>query len=119
MPGTPCSTVHTYGRGKAYYVGTDPEQAFIDELSGRICQDLGLRAPLEVPEGVECTRRDTGERSFYFLINHRSDAVMIRLPRAFSNSFTGEILQGEQQLTAGTPGSWKNNNFLLLVSLKT
>ena len=99
--GMPCATVHTYGKGKAYYVGTDPEQAFIDELSGQICQDLGLQAPLEVPDGVECTKRDTGERSFYFLINHRSDAVTIQLPRAFSNAFTGETWQGERQLAAG------------------
>ena len=46
MPG---ATVHTYGKGKAYYVGTDPEQAFIDELSGQLCQDLGLQAPLKSP----------------------------------------------------------------------
>lgn len=99
--GMPCATVNAYGKGKAYYVGTDPEQSFIDALAERICGEVGLCPPIPAPEGVECTRRDTKDRSFYFIINHRQDPVKVSLPEGLACAFTGEPRQGEQELAAG------------------
>ena len=30
--GIPCVTCNTFGKGKAYYIGTQPEQKFLEEL---------------------------------------------------------------------------------------
>lgn len=37
-------------------MGTDPELQFLEDLAERICTEKALQAPMEVPEGIECTR---------------------------------------------------------------
>ena len=99
--GMPCATRNQYGKGSAYYVGTDPQQEFIAELAARICREKALKAPVEVPEGVECTKRETQTHEIYFLINHNREEVRISLPKPLTHVWSGEEYAGEHILEAG------------------
>ncbi|TCJ18062.1 beta-galactosidase [Rubrobacter taiwanensis] len=88
--GQPAITRHRFGRGTAYYLGTQPEEAYMASLLEGICQEAGVRPPLEAPAGVEVVRRTAGERSFLFALNHSEEPVELRLEDPARDLLTGE-----------------------------
>ena len=79
--GLPALTVNTYGKGKAYYVCADFEQAFYDDTYSAIAQEAGLKGLLEdVPAGVEVTSRQTTDKEYLFIQNFRREPVCVKLP---------------------------------------
>lgn len=77
--GMPAVTENVFGRGKAYYIATDPEQRFINSFLKQICIDNGIASSLEAPEGVEITERFKGDAKYTFILNHNEHAVSIDL----------------------------------------
>lgn len=73
--GMPAVTRHTFGKGEAYYVATDPEQGFLDELIEKITTDKGIHPNLSAPSGVEVSRRVKDGISYLFVLNHNTEAV--------------------------------------------
>ncbi|SDW17882.1 beta-galactosidase [Paenibacillus sp. PDC88] len=73
--GMPAVTRHTFGKGEAYYVATDPEQGFLDELIEKITTDKGIQPNLSAPSGVEVSRRVKDGISYLFVLNHNTEAV--------------------------------------------
>jgi beta-galactosidase len=78
--GTPVVTCNQFGAGSAYYVATDPEDAFLDELARRLLADRRIEPPLEVPPGVEVTARERDGQSVLFLLNHMAEMAQVALP---------------------------------------
>ena len=37
--GEPCVTVNEYGKGKAYYLGTQPDEAFLKIFVHKVCEE--------------------------------------------------------------------------------
>ena len=81
--GTPCLTRNEYGQGTAWYVATDPEDAFVSEFLQARCREAGIRPVLEAPADVEVTRRETGDRQFTFLLNHAQTTHTLDLAASF------------------------------------
>lgn len=99
--GYPCLTRNQYGEGTAYYVATDPEQDFLNGLIKYICEQKGIKACLDVPQGVEVTQRYKGERIFTFVLNHNDSAVTIDLTdKTYQDLITGRTLTGQVELEA-------------------
>ena len=104
--GLPALTVNRWGRGKAYYVCADFEQAFYDDIYSRIAGEAGLHGLLEtVPEGVEVTSRQTSEKEYLFIQNFRRTPVTVNLPEgkllldaaiAAGREYPEESLRSEQ-----------------------
>lgn len=95
----PAITRNAVGRGLAYYVGTQPEAAFLRSFLAEICVDCGVRPPMRVPAGVEATTRSNENGEFLFLLNHNVTLQFADLgPRPRHDLLTGEILQGQCQL---------------------
>src|SRR5438105_1433833 len=69
-PGRAAVTRDAFGQGGAYYLGTRPDETFMDVLLARVCREAGVHPPLEAPAGIEVVRRVRGERSFLFVLNH-------------------------------------------------
>lgn len=93
--GLPCFTLNHFGKGKAYYIATLPEAAFLD----RLVDDLGLKAPAEAGTQVEVTRRVNGNGSYLFCINHGVDEARVSLgQRAVTDCVSGETFTGELML---------------------
>ena len=96
--GRPAVTRHVFGRGTAYYLGTRPDQAFLDALLQRICREARLKPWSEAPAGVEVTRRVKGERVFRFVLNHTADPVEVPLDIAARDLLTGSEHAGSVRL---------------------
>jgi len=77
--GLPAVTRHRFGKGEAWYLGTELEPAFYDELICHLAKKAGVHPPLDVPQGVEVTRRRGEGKDFLFLLNHGSEAATIDL----------------------------------------
>ncbi|WP_282938246.1 beta-galactosidase [Paenibacillus sp. RC67] len=95
--GSPAITEHSFGEGKAYYVGTQPEAGFIKQFIGGLLTDLELQAPLMAPAGVELSVRTaaSGER-YIFALNHNSQAANIGL----SEGVFVELISGQSASTS-------------------
>ncbi len=73
--GTPCLTEHTYGKGKAYYIATDPDEAFLKDFAARVCGEAGIRPLYPAAENVELTKRSNDRNTVVFALNHNHEAT--------------------------------------------
>ena len=80
--GMPCVTRNAFGEGTAYYIGTQPEDAFLGDLLDRICRDTGLKGLFHADAGVEITRRVTPEHTVIFVLNHNASEACVDFGRA-------------------------------------
>ncbi|MBP1153437.1 beta-galactosidase [Paenibacillus sp. PvR098] len=94
--GAPAVTVHHFGQGRAYYVGTQPDPAFTAHLLAETLRGLGIEPPLSVPAGVEVTVRYKDGERYMFLLNHRQEHTVISLPEHvhYSELITGCSVHG-------------------------
>lgn len=100
--GVPCLTVNDFGEGKAYYIGTQPEQAFLEEFVRNICAVSGLKPLYEAKEGVEMTLRVSEKAEVVFVINHNMEEAWVDFGQEeLTNLLNGESLTGKIKISAG------------------
>lgn len=87
--GTPVITVNSFGKGKAYYVGTRSALSFYKMFLKKCMAENGILPELEAPEGIEVTRRCTQERSCMYILNHNDTETSFTLPEAGIDLLTG------------------------------
>ena len=68
--GTPVMTENTYGKGKAYYIGTEPNDTFLADFVAEICKENDIKAPFEVSDAVEVTKRVNDRNETVFALNY-------------------------------------------------
>ncbi|MDO5423451.1 MAG: beta-galactosidase [Eubacteriales bacterium] len=86
--GEPCVTEHAYGNGKAFYLGTQPDAAFLDDFLGGLCKERQILPVLDADEGVEATCRENQNGKFYFVLNHDIAEKTVRLPEGIWEDLT-------------------------------
>ncbi len=96
--GTPAVTRNAFGEGAAYYLGTRPEERYTKLLLERICEEAGVEAPLDVPQGVEVVRRLTENASFLFVLNHNAAAAEVQLKEPTHDLLIGSEREGKLSL---------------------
>jgi beta-galactosidase len=97
--GRPAITRNAFGRGLAYYVGTQVETDFLRWLLMGICEETGIRPPLKVPAGVEVVTRQNEQGKFLFLLNHTATPQHIELgPNEGIDLVAHESVSGAFQL---------------------
>ncbi len=95
-------TRNRFGEGYAYYIGTEADNRLLSRLFDGICSDKGLRPLLGITqEGVEVARRRTEERDYYFIINHRTDAVKLELDGKYTDILSGTLCDSVEIGPAG------------------
>lgn len=67
-------TRRSYGQGTAYYLGTTPDQATLDQVLHQAMAEAGLER-LELPEGLESVIRGEGDSRVCILLNHNEVSV--------------------------------------------
>lgn len=67
-------TRNAYGQGAAYYLGTTPNQAILDQVLCQAMEEVGLER-LDLPEGVESAVRGEGDSRVRILLNHNDVSV--------------------------------------------
>jgi beta-galactosidase len=71
--GTPVFTVNDFGKGKAYYIGTEPDAAFLTDFGQYICRENQITPPYPVSGNVEITRRINEKNEVVFVLNHSQE----------------------------------------------
>jgi len=101
--GYPSLTENSYGKGKAIYVATDPEDNFIRGLIKHYCDEKTLHSFLEPREGIEITKRIRNNRTFIFILNHNTKEVTLNLPEGnYKDLLNRKVVSGK--LVIGSKG---------------
>jgi len=73
-------TVTATGKGKAYYVGTEPDGELMDEIVKWLVETCELSSIGSAPIGVELVRRRTDKSDFIFALNHTGKVQTLNAP---------------------------------------
>lgn len=74
---SPAVTCHSFGKGRVYYVGTEPEQDLMQRIICHIRTNTGIRSFAGMDDGVELVLREGRNKNYLFALNHSG------LPREF------------------------------------
>lgn len=85
--GTPAITVNSGGKGKAYYVGTEPSPKLMERLAEELIRDGALTSWGSTTEGVEITHRRAEDKDYIFVLNHLDHPVRITIPEGWEPFF--------------------------------
>jgi beta-galactosidase len=96
--GRPVMTMHTFGLGKAIYIGTLSHQHFYNDLLTWLRQLCNLHPLLKVPEHVEVSLRQNDDSKVYFLLNHQSSPVRVQFYKPMHDFLTGNSFSGNYDL---------------------
>ncbi|MFC5449986.1 beta-galactosidase [Paenibacillus aestuarii] len=97
--GMPAVTVNRFGQGEAYYVATDPEQAFLNKFCKALCDKMGIASPHQAPAGVEIASRSKEGRTFIFVLNHNPhDATTYLYDGTYKDLLSHRIYEGSLKL---------------------
>ncbi len=97
--GEPCFTLNYFGKGRAYYIATRPEPAFLDALVKLLMKDCSLSAPFAVEGAVEVTVREKNNNKTCFVICQDPEGGLIDLgAESLTDRLTGETLSGRISL---------------------
>lgn len=96
--GMPAVTVHSYGNGKAYYIGTRMEEEDLIKFFTPIWSECGIKEK-ELPEGVEYLTRTAEDGStFDFYVNYNATPVTVQLAKDGTNLLNGEAVSGKVEI---------------------
>ena len=96
--GQPAMTLHTFGLGKAIYLGTLSHQYFYTDLVTWLRQLCNLQPLLKTPDNIEVSLRQKGDTKIYFLLNHQNTAVRLQFYQPMHDYLTGNIMSGNYDL---------------------
>lgn len=96
--GKPAVTLNSYGKGKAYCICSENEEAFLDDFYSDLIKEYGVASNWEgqLPFGVTVSRR-SGKEAFLFIQNFNEHEVSLDLPREYL-TVSGEKLSGSLSL---------------------
>ncbi|HUV07811.1 MAG TPA: beta-galactosidase, partial [Spirochaetia bacterium] len=97
---TAAITVNRFAGGRAYYVGTEPDQNLAERFVSHLVREAGIEGLLKTPAGVEAARRSGSEKSCVFLLNHSDHAVRLLIPPGWRPLQGGEAEHRKLDLSA-------------------
>jgi beta-galactosidase len=99
--GFPAITYNRFGKGSAYYLGTELEPAGLDWLLGRILEQTGIQPVLPaLPTGVEVMLRSNESKEWLFILNHTGSSVEIAIDKKGLDLISGLEVKDSIQLTS-------------------
>ncbi|MFC9707911.1 beta-galactosidase [Paenibacillus sp. NPDC056933] len=97
--GMPVVTRNTFGQGEAWYVASDPEDRFLDDLLEQLAAAKNMDSLLETPEGVEVTARTKDGQQYLFVMNHNATTQSYDLGNAEAHDLlTDQTLSGRIEI---------------------
>ena len=100
--GMPCVTENHFGEGKAYYIGTEPDDEYLGEMADRLAAELGLKPVYPAAPGVEVTRRSNERGDTVFVINHNASEAWVDFGSdKLKNLLDDSVLGGKTTIPAG------------------
>lgn len=80
---TPAITVNGFGKGKAFYIATEPDGPLMDRLADYLISELSLPNWGASPDGVELTVRNGRKNDYMFAINHTNKAQSLKIDQTW------------------------------------
>jgi len=96
--GKPAMTMHTFGLGKAIYIGTQSHQHFYNDLIVWLRQLCNLHPLLKVPDNVEVCLRQKDDSKVFFLLNHQNSPLRLQFYKPMHDFLTGNTFSGNYDL---------------------
>ncbi len=95
---TPAVTCAKRGKGRALYIATRPEKAFLKEFYRRVLKEAQIQ-PLvcDLPQGVFAAQRHSEKGEWLFVMNFNADSQTVSLPKG-TNLLSGEKICGKTEL---------------------
>ncbi|MDS0527817.1 beta-galactosidase [Clostridium sp. SHJSY1] len=95
----PVFTVNSYGKGNAYYIGSDPDSKFIDDFVSYLDSIHSLSLDFDIKKGVEITKRSKDGKEIFFILNHTDESISFNLKDdLYMNLLTKGNVSGEINL---------------------
>jgi len=97
---TAAITSHSYGKGKAYYVGARLNEQFHEVFYQKIMADLQIssNAAIKHEKGVSVQVRLSDTHSYWFVMNFTEKPQVIRVNCEVKDILSGEWIKGEVRL---------------------
>ena len=94
--GQPCITENAVGRGRVYYIGCGSDQTTYHALLNMVCKQACVISEWEpLPADVEAHKAHTIQgKTIWFLLNHKEEAAMIKLPKLYWEYLTEKTVHG-------------------------
>lgn len=102
--GMPAVTVHTYGEGNAYYVGTRSDQEFYQMFLERVFSQAGIQPLHRAPSGVEVCVRENAGGTYLFLLNHTEETKTVLLEREYEELLEGRTYRRQEEIVLERKG---------------
>lgn len=86
-------TVNDYGKGSAWYVAADGEQAFYEDFIKALLKHCNISGAVEcdIPRGLEITTREKEGVRYYLYQNFGTEPVRIPIPEADMECIYGDM----------------------------
>jgi beta-galactosidase len=91
-------TANEYGEGKAYYIGTMTEEAFIRDFLVDVMDDVGIQPILDVPENIEVVSRTNETNTYIFVLNPTGSTCEMTVSKNYKDMVSKRELVGRIEL---------------------
>ncbi|BCZ44165.1 beta-galactosidase [Clostridium gelidum] len=101
--GRPVFTCNKYGNGDAYYIASNPETKFVDDLVTYLDSkhSLSLSLGCDIQFGTEITKRVKNDKNIFFILNHNDKSITLNLKnKSFINLITNENITDDLLLNS-------------------
>lgn len=99
--GRPCVTKNDFGKGFAYYLGTEPEERFLRDFVDELCEKADIHPVFESVGKVEICVRENAKGKVIFLINQSEESAMVELgEETYEELLTGQERKGTIHLNS-------------------
>lgn len=88
--GEPCITENTYGKGRCYYIGTEPDGELLAALAGYMADAAGVEPLGSAGEEVELAARERDGKRWLFALNHAAEERIYTVDPAYRLVYGGE-----------------------------
>lgn len=97
--GSPAVTVNKYGKGKAYYLASNFEQAFLNRFYADCAAETGIQNPLgtKLPYGVTVSVRENNGK-FIFVQNFNDKKTEVECLLSYMDADSGRVVKGIVEL---------------------
>lgn len=82
-------TSHSFGKGKAIYIGAHLEAAVLARVLLTLAALSGVRSAIQAPQGVEVASRRSEHEKWTYLLNHTAAPQTVKVPGNYKDVLTG------------------------------
>ncbi len=102
--GSSAVTVHNFGKGKAYYVGTTSSKEFYSSLIDIITKEKNITPVMTPQTNIEVTIRENENGRFLFIINHNREKSTLKMEYNGINILNDEAVSVGATITLDPKG---------------